>query len=169
MPTGATLGAALALGLLAVVRWGPGPPVVLACGYVAAVTLPLCVADLRERRLPNVLVLPGFVFAATGVVGRALARGSPPLAEVVLCSAVVATFAVVAASEGMGMGDVKLAGMLALAATSAGLGAERIAAAAGVAFLGAGVVALGVLHTGGREVPLGPFLLLGFWAAVGVR
>ncbi|AAT89451.1 hypothetical protein Lxx16820 [Leifsonia xyli subsp. xyli str. CTCB07] len=45
--------------------------------YLAAVTVPLVAADVRERRLPNALVLPGYVFLVVGVVWDGLARGSP--------------------------------------------------------------------------------------------
>ena len=157
-------GAAL-LGSLAVDRLGANLSVVLSCGYVAAVTVPLCIADLRERRLPNTLVLPGFALAMTAAVGGS-DRGSPPYASVGLCLIALLAFGALAAAGGLGMGDVKLAGMLALALSASGLGPTALLVAVGTAFAGASVAALVEMLHGEREVPFGPFLLAGFWTAV---
>jgi leader peptidase (prepilin peptidase)/N-methyltransferase len=163
--------------------------VVVASGYVAAVTLPLCVVDLRERRLPNRLVAPGFAFGAAGLAWQGVARGSPPWAALWLCVGTAVVFGVLASFGGVGMGDVKLAGMLALTLGASGLGVEAVGLAVGSAFVAAGIVALGVLVLEvlevrvqevrvlqvlvlqkevavGREIPFGPFLLAGFWVAV---
>lgn len=160
-----TVGVSL-LGSLAVARLGAGLPVIVSCGYVAAVTVPLCAADLRERRLPNALVLPGFAFAMTGAVSGGSDRGSPPYASVGLCLVALLVFGALAVAGGLGMGDVKLAGMLALALSASGLGPTALLVAVGTAFAGAGVAALVEMLHGEREVPFGPFLLAGFWTAV---
>lgn len=144
---------------------------VVASGYVAAVTLPLCVVDLRERRLPNTLIGPGFAFGAAAVAWQGLARGSPPWAALGLCVGTILVFGVLASLGGVGMGDAKLAGMLALALGASGLGVEAVGLAVGSAFVAGGVVALGVLvlqkaAAHGREIPVGPFLLAGFWVSV---
>ncbi|MFF1878659.1 prepilin peptidase [Leifsonia sp. NPDC058230] len=162
---------AAALVILALVRLGPAPPVVVACGYVAVVTMPLTVVDLHERRLPNALVVPGFAFGAAGLAWQWLARGSPPWGALGWCVAVLLAFGVLAVFGGVGMGDVKLAGMLALALGAAGSGAAAVGLAVGSAFVAAGVAAVAMLVLGRwagphREIPFGPFLLAGFWVAV---
>ena len=79
-------------------------------------------------------------------------------------------FGVLASLGGVGIGDVKLAGMLALALGASGSGVEAVGLTVGSAFVAAGFVALGVLVqkgvAPGREIPFGPFLLAGFWVAV---
>lgn len=147
--------------------------------YLGAVSLPLCAADLRERRLPNALVLPGFAFAALGAAWPALARGDPPApyAELALCCAVVIVVLCAAASGGgIGMGDVKLATLLTLVlgalAVEHGVGpgppvvalfAVTLTTAALAALAGA-VVARGAAAGAAADIPLGPHLLVGFWA-----
>ncbi|HEV7183069.1 MAG TPA: prepilin peptidase [Leifsonia sp.] len=158
-----------------VTRAGPGAPTVMTGAYVAAVTLPLCAVDLRERRLPDALVVPGFVYGAVMLGYRALARGSPVWPALGLCAGALAVFAALAVAGGLGMGDVKLAGMLALTLGAGGFGAGAAVVGMCVAFVTAGLVALAglidALRTGDRsssEIPFGPFLLAGFWIAVAV-
>lgn len=147
--------------------------------YLGVVSLPLCATDLRERRLPNALVLPGFAFAALGVGWPALARGDPPGAyvELALCwAAVIAVLCAAASGGGIGMGDVKLAALLTLVlgalAVERGLGPGPPVVAlfvvafttAGLAVLGGAVLARDAAPGAAAEVPLGPHLLVGFWA-----
>ncbi|WP_179150872.1 A24 family peptidase [Leifsonia sp. NCR5] len=159
--------------------------------YLGVVSLPLCATDLRERRLPNALVLPGLAFAALGVGWPALPRGDPPGAyvELALCwAAVIAVLCAAASGGGIGMGDVKLAALLTLVlgalAVERGLGPGPPVVAlfvvafttAGLAVLSGAVVARGVVVARDAaatrvaaagtesEVPLGPHLLVGFWA-----
>ena len=167
--------------VVAVVSCGSGmrvPAMVGPC-YVAAVMVPLWRTDVAERRLPNALVLPGFAFAAVGCAWDALAGGSAlwiPLAGALLTGAF---FLVLESGGAVGMGDVKLAALLALclvpvvagAAVDADVGfvvAARLAGFAAGAFLAAGVVGVAAsAHpsaAGGRTVPFGPYLLASFWA-----
>ncbi|MFF2053944.1 prepilin peptidase [Leifsonia sp. NPDC058194] len=155
---------------------GVGPAAVAAC-YVAAVTAPLIVADAREQRLPNALVLPGYAFAAVGLVWEALARGSPGverggLAAVTVIGCAGGVFAVLAMMSragALGMGDAKLAGLLALAIGPAlplvvWLSSAFTAAAMHTA------MELAVLGRNRdpvrREVAFGPALLASFWVTV---
>lgn len=118
-------------------------PRLVGLAYIAAVTFPLCVIDVRERRLPNVLVLPGYAVAGTGLVWDALARGHPvqAVAEVVLCAAgVLGVLLAVAAGGGIGMGDVKLAGLLILVLGGLGIGDSGADAAIGSATVGRATV-----------------------------
>ncbi|WP_431277653.1 prepilin peptidase [Leifsonia poae] len=156
---------ALALLVVALARLGGEPPVVVACGYVAAVTLPLCMVDLRERLLPNRLVVPGFAFGGASLVWLGLARGSPPWGVLGMCTATMAVFGVLAAFGGVGMGDVKLAGMLALALGAGGLGLGAVGLAVGSAFVAAGIVAVGEMVL--MRVPVGRGLWVGRASSVG--
>lgn len=116
--------------------------------------------DLRRRRLPNVLTLPGagVILLAAAVAGR----GWPALAG---ATALTAIYLLVhsLAPAGMGAGDVKLA---------IGLGALAGCFGAGVWFLAA--LAAPLLTTllaalcGARTVPHGPSMCLATAAAIGL-
>lgn len=174
-----TVAAAVVLGGALLARGG-GLPAGIGALYVAAVTVPLAVVDARERRLPNALVLPGYAFAGLGVVWAGLARGSPPWSAVVSAGLAIAVCLVPAVVGGIGMGDVKLAGLLAgaLAAAVAGRGppGEEVAGTlvASAAWFAAGFGAAGLAGVaalwGGRgrdaELAVGPLLLGAFWAVV---
>ena len=158
------LPAAAVLAAVALVAVGPDPRA-LPLVYLAAVTPTLCAVDALERRLPNSLVLPGYLVAATGIVAHWIVSGEFSTVAVVsgvLYFVVMLAFAV---AGGMGMGDVKLAGVLGL---SAGLVSATAAVVSPlVAFVLGGIAAIGALRGGrGASIPFGPFLLAGFWVAV---
>jgi leader peptidase (prepilin peptidase) / N-methyltransferase len=120
----------------------------LACAAVLAWAAALTVHDLRRRRLPNALTLPGAVVilavAAAHGRGPAAVCGALGLAALYLAVHVVAPGA-------MGAGDVKLA---------VGLGALTGAFGADVWLLGAlgapALTALFGLLAGVRTLPHGP-------------
>ena len=134
--------------------------------YLIAVSWPLTVIDLRERRLPNRLTLPVFPITLAGqAISVALGADSGRLWGCLLAS--VLAFAVSLALSvfaGLGMGDVKLiAGItLALAWFDPLLPALAIL----IAFVTAGVVALALLTLRktrmGSSIALGPYLLAGY-------
>ncbi|MCI0156074.1 prepilin peptidase [Leifsonia shinshuensis] len=113
-PIRIALAAGLGVALLGARDAGPAAVGTL---YVAAVTAALVQYDLRERRLPDALVLPGVAFVGVGAVWSALSGGGP----IVMVAAalgglgVLAVFLVLASGGGLGMGDVKLAAVLAAA------------------------------------------------------
>ncbi|MFK3670077.1 prepilin peptidase [Leifsonia aquatica] len=164
---------------------GAGPATVGAV-YLAVVTVPLVVTDVRERRLPNALVLPGYVFAAVGLVWEALARGSPShdtLASVTVVLAggagVLGLFLLLVWSGGLGMGDAKLAGLLAIALGAAVpvlLWVAAVFLAAALHGVIEGVVRRGSVGSAGQgtwslgrdrpEVAFGPAMLGAFWMVV---
>lgn len=189
-----TIRIALAAGLgVALLGARDAGPAAVGALYVAAVTAALVQYDLRERRLPNSLVLPGLAFVAVGAAWSALGGGRGPdvvVAAVVCALGVLVAFLVLASGGGLGMGDVKLAVLLgaALAALVAERGppggqAGTPGAGATLADAGSAVIAwvvtslvLGGLAAGvmlasgaGRpdgapaELPFGPVLLLTFW------
>jgi leader peptidase (prepilin peptidase)/N-methyltransferase len=124
----------------------------------------LSVVDIRQRRLPNRLTLPGALVIL--VVATACGRGVPAL---IGAAALAGAYLVVhlLAPAAMGAGDVKLA--LGLGALTAALGAEVWALAA----LGAPLVTVvWAVVARARTVPHGPSmclatllaLLLAVWA-----
>jgi len=133
--------------------------------YVLAVALPLSIFDIRQRRLPNKLVLPGFPIAVLGqLAAAAVGANFWPMLWAFLSAVVVFTLALLANRAGaMGMGDVKL---LALIALSLGWwGAPQVLMALGSGFFLAALVVLTFMATGKLKrtstIPLGPYLLLG--------
>jgi leader peptidase (prepilin peptidase)/N-methyltransferase len=122
--------------------------------------VPIVLIDLDRRIIPNAITLPAAVAAI--VAGVILDVGFVP--EQLIAGIAAGGFFLVAAlmyPRGMGMGDVKLAGMLGLYLGRAVAPAILIALVSGV-LVGAVIVA----RKGAREgrktaVPFGPFLALG--------
>lgn len=145
---------------------GGGEPRTLVLLYLAVVTPQLWRYDLRERRLPNRLVIPGYGIGLATAVAQ-WAYGGQPTLTALLSGALYAGFLLLLSiAGGMGMGDVKLAGVLGL---SAGLISGQAAMLSPViAFVAGGVVAvLTLVRLGPRgTIPFGPCLLAGFWIAV---
>jgi leader peptidase (prepilin peptidase) / N-methyltransferase len=127
--------------------------------------VPMVLIDLEHRLLPNRLTLPFAVLAlALGVV---LDPGI--VAEQLIAGAAAGGFFLLAAlayPRGMGMGDVKLAGVLGLYLGRAVAPAIFVGLIAGVL---AGVVIIarkGAADGRRTAVPFGPFLALGALVAV---
>ncbi len=136
----------------------------MSVGVVVAWLLALSCCDIRARRLPNALTLPGagVILLAAGAAGR----GVPALAG---AAALAAVYLLVhlASPAAMGAGDVKLA---------IGLGGLAGCFGAGVWFLAALVAPLltallgrGVRATrGASTVPHGPSMCVATAVAVGL-
>lgn len=124
--------------------------------YLAAVTPALVLADLRSRRLPNRMVVPGI---GVGLIAVALQWSWVPLAAGLAYGGALYLMSL---AGGIGMGDAKLAALIGLAAGAATLDA------AVAAFLLGGVAASIALHRRGRgtRIPFGPWLLAGYWVAL---
>jgi leader peptidase (prepilin peptidase)/N-methyltransferase len=130
-------------------------------GYLAAVSVTLAVVDAREQRLPNELVVPGLVLLVWAIAGAVAQEPGRALTVLAACAGAAVVFGVGWLAGAVGMGDVKLAVLL--AGTAALLGAVILPLA---------VVALALLMTpslvaacGGTRIPLGPPLLAAFWWA----
>lgn len=151
------------LGMLASFAIGPHVAAIPAL-YVAAVAPELARVDLAERRLPNRLVVPGIMVGLLAAAGSWATTGEPPLVPLVAGAAYFGVLFLFALPGGMGMGDVKLAGVLGLASPSIPVAI----ASPTLAFLSGGVVALVVLIARGRgtRIPFGPFLLFGYAGAL---
>lgn len=138
-----------------------------AWAWFVAVGLLLGVIDLREHLLPNRVLLPGFVGTVLLLTLAAALDGAwesllRALLAGVVGFAVLLVMALVAPS-GMGMGDVKLAGLLGL--VLGWLGWSVLVLGFLVGFVVQAVVALALLavRKAGRrtELPFGPALLAG--------
>ncbi|MDO7881269.1 prepilin peptidase [Salinibacterium soli] len=158
------LPAAATLAVLAVASTGIEPRALPAL-YLAVVSPALAAIDVREHRLPNRLVLPGFAVGLVGAAGQWAVSGVFPLVALIAGAGYGAALLLLAVLGGMGMGDVKLAGVLGL---SAGLVSVDAAVVAPVtAFLIGGVGAVAALRGGRRAgIPFGPYLLAGYWIAL---
>lgn len=155
---------AVVLSVLALVVTGLEPRA-LPLVYVAAVTPALWATDVVSGRLPNRLVLPGYLAAGSGLVAQWLVTGTPPLLALVSGVAYFVFMLGFGLAGGMGMGDVKLAGVLGIAAGAVGPFAAICSPLA--AFVLGGVAAVFALRRGaGSRIPFGPFMLAGFWIAV---
>jgi leader peptidase (prepilin peptidase) / N-methyltransferase len=125
----------------------------------AAALIAVAAIDLDQHVIPNRILLPAAVygvvtaaFVATDDLPELLIAGSAAFLALLLVT--------LAHPAGMGMGDVKLAGVMGLYLGSA------VAPALLVAFLAGTLVGLGMIVQDGpgarkRGVPFGPFLALG--------
>jgi leader peptidase (prepilin peptidase)/N-methyltransferase len=125
----------------------------------AAMLIAVAGIDLEHRIVPNKILLPMAVY---GIAVSAIVR-TDMLPELLIAGAAAFTLLLVAAlihPAGMGMGDVKLAGVMGLY-----LGAA-VAPALLIGFLSGSLVGVGVLLRHGaagrkKGVPFAPFLALG--------
>jgi leader peptidase (prepilin peptidase)/N-methyltransferase len=136
-------------------------PVDVALGLLLVTALvPITLIDLERRLIPNRITLP----AAIAAVAAGVLLDIDAVPEQLIAGAAAGGFFLIAAlayPRGMGMGDVKLAGVLGLYLGRAVAPAIFIALIAGVL-----VGALVIARKGAREgrktaVPFGPFLALG--------
>ena len=143
----------------------------LPVSYLALVCIPLSVFDLREHRLPNPLTYPAIGLASIAVVWLLLEGEYQNAVASLIAGA--GTFGIgywMARAELVGMGDVKLltSNHAILAAISpvfilvSLFSAFALATAFNMAQLVAGRISLR------SPVAMGPFLLLGFFFAVGL-
>ncbi len=162
--------------LFATVGWAAGPSWALpAYLYLTAIGVALALIDLDTQRLPDALVLPSYPVTlvllalaswnpggapAWGAFSRALVGGVVMFAVYLLI--------VLLYPRGMGLGDVKLAGVLGMYLAWAGWG--NLVVGWFAAFLLGGIVGIGLVvgRRAGRRtaIPFGPWMLLG--AATGL-
>ncbi|GAA4954891.1 leader peptidase (prepilin peptidase)/N-methyltransferase [Nonomuraea thailandensis] len=142
--------------VVALAAWRAGPP--YACFAVIAVAL--AVIDWRTSTLPDAITLPAYPIMAlallpTGALPRALAGGA----------ALTAVYGLLwlLRPEAMGLGDVKIAGLIGMA--GAALSWQALVAAAFCGQLLGALYALSLLVTGRgtrhTQFPFGTFMLLG--------
>jgi leader peptidase (prepilin peptidase)/N-methyltransferase len=135
--------------------------------YVAAVGMALAVIDWDTKRLPNALTLPSYpVLAGLLLLAAGLDSDWAELVRALLGGLLlfIAYFLLALIyPAGMGLGDVKLSGVLGMALGWLGWSALVVGSLA--AFVLASVVGL-ALMVGGRAgrrtlIPFGPFMLAG--------
>ena len=140
--------------------------------YLAAVSVALALIDLEVRRLPDAIVLPAYLVGAALLAAGALLQGDAAalLRGAVGAGASFAFYLALALIKpgGMGLGDVKLAGVLGLFLGV--LGWEHLVLGVFSAFLLGGLVGAVLLATRrasrSASIPFGPWMLLGAWIAV---
>jgi len=140
--------------------------------WAAAVAIALVVTDLEHQRIPNRILYPGVVVAAVLLGGGGAVEGTLP--EVARGLAGGAAYfgglliLALVARGGFGFGDVKLGVLLGM--MTAYVSWSTLVVAVFVAFLGGGVIAMGLLvaRRAGRKdaIPFGPSLVLGAMVAV---
>lgn len=157
--------AGAAFGVLAFrLGWDGVLPAALA---VAASGTAISIVDLREKRIPNRMLLVAAPAVVLLLVAGLLPRGEPArlLAALVGAAALFALYLLIAlvVPAAMGMGDVKLAAVLGGALGAAGLTAWLVGLLA--AFLVGGIVAVIALAAGRvgwrGSIPFGPWMVVG--------
>jgi leader peptidase (prepilin peptidase) / N-methyltransferase len=147
------------------VAWRAGPPFLYAALYAAVAGTALAVIDWRTTRLPDVITLPSYPILALAL----LPTGELPGA-LLGALALAAAYGLLwfARPADLGLGDVKLAGLIGMAAGALGWQAWTVAALGGQLLGALYAVALLVTRRGTRETqfPFGPFMLLGALAAL---
>jgi leader peptidase (prepilin peptidase)/N-methyltransferase len=135
--------------------------------YLAAVGVALAMIDLDHQRLPDALTLPSYPVGLVllGIAAAADGSAGGYGRAVIGMLALLGFYAVVwfVYPAGMGLGDVKLAGVVGLYLAWLGWGQLVVGAFAAFA-VGAVVSVAVVLATGGgrkTRVPFGPFMLVG--------
>lgn len=163
------------LGTLAAGPFWVGQSAVLQSGYVVALVwgITLAVVDLEVRRLPDRLVLPAYPLAAVLLTVGAVVTGDvPALARAAAAAgAAVAIFLLLVllspGAQGLGLGDVKLAGVLGGLLGWFGWYPAVLGLALG--FVLGGLVALVLLVLRrvrrGSTIPFGPAMILGAYLA----
>ncbi|MHA3703299.1 prepilin peptidase [Jatrophihabitans sp. YIM 134969] len=140
-------------------------PVLPAYLYLAAVSIALAAIDLDTRRLPDAIVLPSYVVGVALLAPAVVLTGDLSAALRGLAGAALLGGAYLALAllkpGGMGLGDVKLAGLLGLYLGV--LGWDALLVGGFGAFLLGGLAGVGLLATRrvGRRtaIPFGPFML----------
>jgi leader peptidase (prepilin peptidase) / N-methyltransferase len=153
--------AATAALYVAVVATNLGDALHLVLGLVLVTFLvPIAVIDLDVKRIPNALTAPAAVLAI--VLGALLAPSDLP--EQLAAGAAALIFFLLPTllnKKGMGMGDVKLVGVLGLYLGRAVAPAIFIALILGVVVGAAVVASKGVTSGRKTKIPFGPFLAVG--------
>jgi leader peptidase (prepilin peptidase)/N-methyltransferase len=155
---------AVLLAAVVAVHLDATPQLVLGLVLVAFL-VPMALIDLDHRIIPNALTGPAALVAV--VLGLALDPSGQ--VERLAAGALAGGFflaAALARPGGMGMGDVKLAGVLGLFLGAPVAVALLVALVAGVAVSAVIVARVGVEAGRRTAVPFGPFLALGGVAAV---
>lgn len=146
--------------------------VTVALLYFVAISIALTAIDLDTHRLPDAIVLPAYPVLAALLAAAAIAAGDLESAARAAAGAGI-LFAVylglaLISPRGMGMGDVKLAGVIGLMLGWFGWAALAVGALAAFILGGLAGVALIVARRASRNtgIPFGPWMLGGAWVGI---
>lgn len=140
--------------------------------YLAAITIALTAIDLETHRLPDAIVLPSYIVVAALLTGAAIAAADLERLAIAAAGAGILfglyLLLALISPRGMGMGDVKLAGVIGLYLGWAGWAALAVGTLA--AFVLGGLVGI-VLIAARRAsrnsgIPFGPWMLGGAWLGI---
>lgn len=140
--------------------------------YLAAISVALALIDIDTHRLPNAIVLPAYVVGGVLLSAAALLGGEPARligAAIGAAVAYVIYFTLwLFYPQGMGFGDVKLAGVLGLFLGYLGFGTAVVGLFSGFVLGGVFALVLVALRVVSRKagIAFGPWMLAG--ACVGI-
>lgn len=152
--------------------WLPALLTVLAFLYLAAISIALILIDLEHHRLPNVIVLPSYLVGAMLLGAASITAGDVEalIRATVGAVALFLGYLLVALLRpgGMGLGDVKLAGVLGLYLAWCGWGQFAVGVFAAFLLGGAFSIALLLLRRVSRKsaIPFGPWMVIGAWVGI---
>ena len=140
--------------------------------YLASISVALAAIDVDVRRLPDVVVLPAYVVGGVLLGAADLLRGDLVALGTAAAGAggsvLLYLALVIVKPGGMGMGDVKLAGVLGLFAGQ--LGIAPLIVGTFSAFLLGAVLGIALLLVGratrSTAIPFGPWMIVGTWIGV---
>lgn len=146
--------------------------ILVAFVYLAAISIALTLIDLDHHRLPNVVVLPGYIVGAVLLWAASLTAGDAGsvLRSGIGMAAMFLGYLLLALvyPGGMGFGDVKLAGVLGL--YLGWLGWEQLIVGAFAAFVLGGIFSIVLLlaRRANRKtgIPFGPWMICGAWIGI---
>ena len=167
--TAGAIAATVAFEAAVVWRFGWSAPLA-AYSYLAVTGAVVSAIDLAARRIPNVIVIPAYPITAALLAVASVPSGLWwPLGRAGIAATGLAAFYLVlglAFPAGMGLGDVKWAGIL--GAYLGWLGWSPVITGTLIAFLTAAiaVLALRLLRRRQSSLPMAPFMTLGAIVAV---
>jgi leader peptidase (prepilin peptidase)/N-methyltransferase len=140
--------------------------------YFAAISIALTAIDVDTHRLPDAIVLPAYPVLAVLFAGAAIASGDlESLGRAAAGAGILFAGYVLLAlisPRGMGMGDVKLAGVIGLVLGWFGWAALAVGTLAAFVLGGLVGIVLILMRRASRStgIPFGPWMLGGAWVGV---
>lgn len=142
--------------------------------YLMAIGVSLTLIDLDTHTLPNRIVLPAYIVLPLLLLAASTVSGDWAAALRGLIGLVVLGFVYLALAlavpGGMGLGDVKLAGVLGFVLAYLGWGPLAVGSFGAFLLGGTFAIVLLVVRRAGRRsgIPFGPWMLAGAWLGIAV-
>lgn len=142
--------------------------------YLMAISVSLTLIDLDTHTLPNRIVLPAYIVLPLLLLAASTVSGDWAAALRGLIGLVVLGFVYLALAlavpGGMGLGDVKLAGVLGFVLAYLGWGPLAVGSFGAFLLGGTFAIVLLVVRRAGRRsgIPFGPWMLAGAWLGIAV-